>query len=326
MTLPYLLRLLCLCLASFFLLHLALALAVSCFAPAAIRLAAGFRPRLAARFLLLLRLFPAGFAAFLVAGLCAPSYLVLEPEATAEHVGWACLGAAALGAAICTLSIARGLRATVRSAMYIRQCKLRGAEMSAPGESLSLLLVEGSAPFLGLAGLFRPRLLISRPVMSALSPDQLAAALLHERAHGMSRDNLKRLAILLAPGILPVWSGFAALEAAWARFAEWAADDRAVAANGRRSLSLAAALVRVARLGPAPQVSALMTSLLADGRDLSMRVERLLVATPPGEATEPGRPGLVAFAAVAPLATLMAILLQPASLNTAHRALEYLVR
>ena len=59
----YLVRLFCLCLAVFFLVHSAAALAVALSGPAAIRAAGRMRPRLAERFLLMLRLLPAALGA-----------------------------------------------------------------------------------------------------------------------------------------------------------------------------------------------------------------------------------------------------------------------
>lgn len=68
MILPYSVKLFCLCLASFFLLHAALGLAVWLVAPVAIRLMEKMQARMAARFLLFLRLLPilvAGVVGFL---------------------------------------------------------------------------------------------------------------------------------------------------------------------------------------------------------------------------------------------------------------------
>src|SRR5205823_6230938 len=127
------------------------------------------------------------------------------------------------------------------------------------------------------AGLFRPVAIVSRDVVAALSEEQMEAAILHEKSHAKSHDNLKRLAILLAPAVFPL----ARIEAAWRKFAEWAADDLAVAGDRARSVALAEALVRVARIGR-PQQMALATSLLGD--NFSARVERLVNGSVPAEA------------------------------------------
>src|ERR1035437_5630198 len=98
---PYLLRLLYLCLAAFFVIHSAVGMVVAAGGRAAVRRARRMRPRLAGRFLLALRLLPAALALFVVAGLCVPSYLWLEPETNAEELGAGCLSAAVLAAALC---------------------------------------------------------------------------------------------------------------------------------------------------------------------------------------------------------------------------------
>jgi len=90
MILPYILRLVCLTFASFFLIYAALSLAAWIVAPSAIRLGESLNPHFAARLLLILRLSPVAVAAFIVSALCVPSYLWLEPDASAERVGIAC--------------------------------------------------------------------------------------------------------------------------------------------------------------------------------------------------------------------------------------------
>lgn len=326
MTFPYLVRLLCLCLASFFLVHFALGLVIWVFAPVAIRMAERIRPRAAARMLLALRLLPLGFSLFVVTALCVPSYLWLEPEAAVEDVGLGCLVAALLGIAIWGISITRGLRATTGSFRYIRHCQRIGRKTSLQGELVPVWIIEGATPFLALAGIVNPRLVASQALVSELSAEQLEAALRHERAHWMSRDNLKRLFILLAPDIFPFLRGFGPLERGWARFTEWAADDSAVAGNPLRSLSLASALVRVARMGAAPQPSPLVTSLVGDGQDLSARVDRLLRIDPPRETSERRTPILGAGATLMLAASVIAVVSQPATFHSVHRFLEHLIR
>jgi hypothetical protein len=321
---PYLLRLLCLSFASFFLAYLALALVSLAAAPSAIRLAKRTTPLAATRLLLFVRLSPLALSLLVVLGLCLPSYLLLEPEAGAEHIGLGCLLAALAGALAWTISIVRALRASARSLDYLRRCRGLGADLRLAGEPLPLCLLEGETPLLALAGVLRPRIVVSRAVLRSLSSEQLETALSHERAHSISRDNLKRLLLLLAPDPIPFFRGHASLDRQWAKYAEWAADDRAVAGDSRRSLSLASALVRIARLGSPARIAPLMASLLADD-DLSARVDRLLRTGSPRPA--PRRPLRMALAAVAVVSFsfLLAVMLQPTTLYSVHRLLEHLI-
>ena len=320
---PYLVRLLCLCLAAFFVIHSAAGLAVAFGGGAAVSAARRMRPRLAGRFLLALRLLPAALGLFVVAGICVPSYLWLEPETNTEELGAGCLAAAILAAVLWTVSTVRGVHAAVRSARHARFCERLGRLSTMPGSRLPIWVLDAPAPLFALVGVLRPRIVISRPVMDALSAGQLAAALRHEEAHRVSRDNLKRLLMLLAPGLLPGFHGFDAIERGWARFTEWAADDDAVAGDAHLSLSLAAALVRIARLGGTPPASPLSASFLGDSREISARVDRLLSPAP----AAPIRPrnGAAVTAVVALAAGCTAFMLHPATLQSAHRIIEQLI-
>ena len=319
---PYLLRLLCLCLAAFFVIHSVVGLLVALTGPAAVRTAQRMRPRSAGRFLLALRLLPAALALFVVAGLCVPSYLWLEPEINAEEVGAACLAAAVLAAALWTISTTRGIRAAVRSARHARDCARLGRLSTLPGSPMPVCILDTPEPVLALVGVFPSRLILSRPLMRVLSAGQLAAALCHEEAHRVSRDNLKRLLLLLAPSLLPGLHGFGAIERGWARFTEWAADDDAVMGDAHRSLSLAAALVRVARMGGSSPVSPLTAAFLGDSREISARVDRLLSPALP----EPAHPRKYLTAAAIALTTVSAAtMLHPATLESTHRLIEQLI-
>ena len=301
MSLPYLARLVCLCLAAFFLVHLALSVVVAALAGRAIRRAERMRPRTGARFLFGVRMLPATLAGAIVAGLCAPSYLRFEPETAMEHIGLACLAAAAAGVWICAAGAARGLRAALRSRRYLRVCE-------AAHQSDALVVM--------LAGVVRPRLVVSRGARRALTARQLAVALRHERAHAETRDNLRRLLMLLTPDALPFVRGLGEIERGWRRIAEWAADDQAVRGSRRRALTLAEALVRMARAGS--DAPALATHLVGDAGDLAARVERLL-----GRRTAPLlRPRVWPAIALAACGAVAAS--QPSMLAYAFEALEAL--
>ncbi len=326
MSLPYTLRLLCLCCASFFMIHLALAVATRLSAGTVMRMAERLKPTSAARLLFAVRLLPLTLTLLAVLAFCIPSYLWLEPEATGEKVGLICFLTAVLGVAIWTLAIVRVMSAVRGTARYLHRCERHGEKISVPGETAPALLLKDKSPVLAVAGVVHPRLVISRRVMRELTTEQIDAALSHERAHRSSGDNLKRFLVLLAPDVLPFVRGFVTLERSWAKAIEWAADAQASAGDPGRALSLADALVKVARMSNKPQLSYLSSSLMADDRDLSERVDRLLRPQPLPEKPVRELIPLVSGAAALMATALLIVTLWPASLSIVHGALEQLVR
>jgi Zn-dependent protease with chaperone function len=324
MTLSYLLRLLCLCLSSFFLLNVVSGLLLRSFSGKLIRLAQSGHAAPAARFLLALRLFPAMLSAIFVFAFCLPSYFRLEPRGTAEHVGLPCVVLALLGLLTCCLSFFRSTRAIFASALHSRRCARAGLETRLHESSSSILVVDTDRPLLALSGLIRPRLLVSTSLLGRLSSEELEAAFSHEQAHRVSRDNLKRLLILLAPDTFPFLNALRVVEQSWSTFTEWAADDRVVGGSSLRALSLASALVRVAQLGAAPALPTLSTSLLASDRDLRARVDRLLQQAPHSQTRSRAYP-LLRLTGFVLLAALGASLCAPATLHFVHELQELLL-
>ena len=323
MTLDFVPRILCLCLASFFLVHLALGAAVNLFAPAVIRMAERRRAHRAARMLLAIRFLPPACGLF-VAVWSVFAYAWIERIAHAEQVGFVCLGATLLGVLALMVPLVRGLTSVVRTLRYFRRCQRAGRVMRLPGERSPALVIEGAFPFFAVAGIFRPRLVVSGSVLSALSAEQLAVAVRHERAHRLALDNLKRLLVLLAPDLLPFFGGFNKLESAWVKFAEWAADDRAAAGNLRRSVTLAEALVRIASLGVCHEAPTLMTPLLTQHRDFAARVNRLIDELAPRSRPRRRRPVLVAFLLLTVGGLVSFAAAQPAALSSLGRTLDQL--
>jgi beta-lactamase regulating signal transducer with metallopeptidase domain len=185
-------------------------------------------------------------------------------------------------------------------------------------------ILDSEAPVIFLAGIFRPRLVMSNGVMRILSPQQLESVLRHEEAHSLSRDNFKRLLLLLSPGILPFLRSFALIDKAWAQFSEWAADDDATGSDPIQALSLAESLVRVARMGAGPRPLPLFTSFIPPDHDLSARVNRLLA--PPlvrGNSWRRVR-AILGCAACALVALITTLLVQPSALQSVHELLERL--
>ena len=325
MNLPYTMRLLCLCCASFFMVHMALAILARLSAGTAIRVAEHMKPRAAARLLFAIRVSPLVLTLLAVLGFCIPSYLWLEPEAAAERVGFVCMVLAVSGIVIWASALLRvggAIRGTVR---YLHHCQHHGRKIAVPGEVSPALVLTGKAPVLAVAGVFRPQLVISRRVIRGLSAEERTAALRHEQAHRTSGDNFKRFLILLSPDIFPFIRTFGAMERAWSRFTEWAADDQATDGDPQQALSLASALVRVAKMGSGPRLGYLSCSLLGEDQALSARVDRLLrPQVKPQKPVKALIPLLTGAGAIITSAVAI-ITLWPGSLTVVHRALEQLV-
>jgi hypothetical protein len=324
MTLAYLPRLFCLAMASFFLVYLVASMLVSLHAPFAIRIAKRLAPRRAARFVLALRLLPFTLAAGMALGLCVPSYLWFEPELFDEPVGSACLALAMLGLGICGAAVSRMIRAAVHSATFARRCRRSGREMTVAGQVPRAFVVGGPAPFLALTGIVRPRVVISESIFEAFSEEEWSVVLKHECAHRTSRDNLKRLCIFLAPGLMPLQGGGRALERAWNTFAEYAADEEAVGGDVSRSLALASALVRVARFGSIRAAAPVATPFLGEVSELAARVDRLLGGARRSESPRP-MSWRKATLTMLVASCLSAMILQPATFRFVHSMLERLV-
>jgi beta-lactamase regulating signal transducer with metallopeptidase domain len=325
MNLPYTMRLLCLCWATFFMVHMVLALVARFSAGTAVRVAEHMKPRSAARLLFVLRTSPWLLTLLAVLVFCIPSYLWLEPEATGERVSLICMVMALAGVSICASSLIRAWGAFRGTVRYLQHCQNHGRKVAVRGEAVPALLLKDKAPVVAVAGVFRPQLVISRSVMRGLSHEEREAALRHEQAHCLAGDNLKRFLILLSPDPFPFVRTFGSLERAWSRFTEWAADDHASEGDPQRALSLASALVRVAKMGSKPKLGYLSCSLLGGDHDLAQRVDRLL--RPQKKSRKPVRELVPLLTGAGALVTsaVAVITLWPGSLALVHRALEALV-
>jgi hypothetical protein len=329
MILSYSLRLLSLCFASFFLVHAAARMAVWVAERPAVRFAERIKARSAARLLFWIRILPAGIAIVFVLGVCTPSYVRFEPDMAREEVGFACLAMAFLGALICAVAAGRGIRAAIHSTRFAHRCRRCGSVVHLAGKPSEMFVIQGPRPFLVQSGVFRPHFAISQRLLNEFSDAELDAALGHERAHWLSRDNLKRLLVVFLPDIVPFWKTFDPLERAWAKFAERAADDVVSGEGAGFALSLAAALVRLARMRGTmepPSWALRVASSLGGSDDLRGRVERLLAPTRCVGAEPAGHGrifwGIASFLTVSCLAALASPMLQAA----AHQLLERLLR
>jgi len=184
--------------------------------------------------------------------------------------------------------------------------------------------VDADQPFIALVGVFRPRLLITRGLLDTLTTAELDAAVAHEMGHRRSFDNLKRLLMCAAPDLLAYSNAARTVERRWAAAAERIADRISGHPNTAAArCALASALVKVARLTPAPVGSSEPISMLISGGEIASRVQSLLDDE---EAAVPsGRPWTRRIAPVVAVAMMLAAAYAPL-LRSVHELTEMLVR
>lgn len=280
------------------------------------------RARRRANWLFGLRVLPAVLALGVAAGLVTPAYLLFEPANTGETPGGVLLALASMGAVLIASSVKR-TACVWRATQRFLQERLLGARPLALAEAPALAFgVRPAFPTVSLVGLARPRLLMAEPVLAALDAHELSAVLAHEAGHASARDNLKALMLRAAP----CWERLGKrLEREWREASEQAADDHAIAGCTDRALSLAGALVKVARMVPERASFELPAIAFHSGDGVAGRVQRLLdVArhdSAPNEVSSGAGRRFWPLALAASLAMAL-----PELLPQVHQAIELFVR
>jgi Zn-dependent protease with chaperone function len=236
-----------------------------------------FRPRSArgsADLLFVLRIFPLALSSAVTLAFTLPSFLLLEPRSTNEAIGSApmALGFCCLiliGAGITRTSMAQ-VRASRALRKWLDGSILMESQIMEFSDAVPIFRTSGSAPTLTVAGVCAPKVLVSEAAVAMLNPPELRTALRHEIAHVLRYDNLKKLLFRFS-----AFPAMADLEDAWSQETEMAADDAAVS-SFRDALDLAAALIKVSRLGPIESSGELTMALLHSSTALSARVQRLV--------------------------------------------------
>jgi Zn-dependent protease with chaperone function len=223
-----------------------------------------------ADFLFTLRMFPLATAAVITAAFTVPSFLLLEPRAIDEPMGEVPLMLGLCGALLGIFGIVNAALALRKTSRTLSAWTDDAQPVKSSGP-VPVLRISRTLPAMTAAGIVRPKVLLSGAAEFVLTANELQTALNHELAHVRRRDNLKKLLLRFV-----AFPGMSGLEAAWLEATEMAADDAAVS-NAAEALDLAAALIKLSRLGPleapADLTAALVHSPIAT---MNARVERLV--------------------------------------------------
>jgi Zn-dependent protease with chaperone function len=247
---------------------------------------------------LALRLAPAALSIAFVAIVFLPSYWRFEPREGVEGFDLTLTTLAVLAMAVIGSGVARGVVAWRSAARRTEQWMQASRPLALDGAAMPAFAVDADAPVMALVGVLRPRLLITRPVLEALTGEELQAGVAHELGHWRACDNLKRLAMRAAPDMWFATGAARSLERRWAAASEHAAD-RGAGTGERERCALASALVKVARLTPPATPLQEPISALVDGGDITARVQRLLDDSPSDTGRRSSRWLAIALAAPA---------------------------
>jgi beta-lactamase regulating signal transducer with metallopeptidase domain len=284
---------------------------------------ANLPPIVRARRLLQLRLVPSVAAAAITVLVVMPAFAIFEPSHAEEAIGpvFALLAALALcQLVVAAIVAARSVWLTRRvEREWLRTSQAIDARHSA---GLRAFAIESSSPMVALVGVFAPKLIASTSVVNACSAEEIACIAGHERGHLDARDNIKRWIMASLPDMLRWTPVHREIVDAWHHAAEDAADDATTAGEAIARAELAALLLKVVRLAPAPVWNAAVVSPFVEQRGLERRVLRLLQPE-----LEPPAP-----LAIVPLVTLVAVsvamiaaMSSPAALERIFNTIEHLV-
>jgi beta-lactamase regulating signal transducer with metallopeptidase domain len=280
---------------------------------------ARFPVRRVADLLFALRMFPLATAVVITAAFTIPSFVLLEPRAIEEPLGEIPLALGIFGAAL-------GLFGVVNAGLAVRRASRTistWTNAAQPLEScahIPVLRISPAVPAMTATGIVRPRVLLSAAAESMLTASELHTALNHEVAHVRRRDNLKKLLLRFV-----AFPGVSGLETAWLEATEMAADDAAVS-NAGEALDLAAALIKLARLGPVEAPVDLTAALMASpGAVMNARVERLIAWRDDRLAPPPGFSSWYGLGAALATVTVFAVTYGQLLVHV-HTATEWLVR
>ena len=267
------------------------------------------------------RILPACAATLFVTAVFLPSYWRYEPRDTTEGFDLTLTACAMAAGGLLAGAGIRGLLAWCRAASRV-SLWLQAARPLRIGHSpIAAFEVDSERPLMALAGVIRPRLIVTRGLMAALSEDELASCVAHELGHWHAWDNLKRLVMRASPDVLIGTSTAREIERRWASAAEHAADDVAGYHGAAARCALASALVKVAKLIPDRAVLTEPISTLVGGGDVASRVRRLLDDRTLAPSSARRRGWIASAAAVVAIGAMYGPLL-----HAVHHATELLVQ
>lgn len=281
-----------------------------------------FKPHSARRssdLLCALRVLPFSISLTITLVFTLPSFLLLEPDSTNEAIGTLPMVLGCCCLVVLAVGFIRAVAAQRQTSRAIQGWLNGSTVMETGGAEVPVFQTGEGAPTLTVAGVRDPKVLVSEATVAELTAPELRTALRHEMAHVRRYDNLKKLVFRFTafPGMKP-------LEQAWSEQSEMAADDAAVSSVSD-ALDLAAALIKVSKLGAVRCPADLSMALLHSATALRTRVARLFTWDKTRQPETRARSWWLVLPSAAAAITCLVATYGPA-LTSMHAVTEWLVR
>jgi len=201
----------------------------------------------------------------------------LAPHVCFVHGTWRVHGVVEIVAIAVLLVVVLSAVAREVRALVTAHRRARALLIGMDGEAARCAIVEADARFAFAVGVAHPRIVVSRGLVDALAPDELAAAIAHERAHIVRQHGRARVLARVVGAFVVDAGTRRSLMRDFVHAQEREADDDAALEVGSRAL-VAEALLAVLRRGH-PHVPLGVPAF--GGADAAARVEAL--CRPPDE-------------------------------------------
>ena len=264
--------------------------------------------------------------------LFVPAYVGYEPYGTSEVVSKKLAAFAIISIIGVGFALWRAFQSWVATRSLANQWLRAAVRTRLPLIDIPTYRIAHAFPIIAVVGTFRPRLFVAEQVLESLSEDELRAAIAHERGHLSARDNFKRALLRGCRDLLTIVPSGRSLDRAWSESVECAADEHAAQLSPDIALSLASALVRIARMVPVGVRTELPLATFLVGeetRGIKVRVRRLVEIASVGRSNS-GESGRVrklmpAVLAIALCTLTIALATNPHVLLTVHSVIEDVV-
>lgn len=283
-----------------------------------------------ADFIFALRVFPFAAALVFAAAFLLPAYILFEPPAPSETIGFKLAVASAASAAGVLIAVCRLFRTRRATRELVSNWMTHAEPIAVAGVSVPVYRIRHRFPVVAVVGVLRPRMFVAEQIFDSLNAEEFQSVIAHETGHLVARDNLKRTLLRVCRDLLVFPLG-RSLDRTWALDCETVADEYAAQTGGNRmAINLAAALIKIARIvpkGAKPSMPAGAFLIEAQTAEVAARVRNLLDIAESGEVSADSIAGKNLFRLVC-VAVAVSILAFAADLNVlraVHDALEALV-